>query len=951
MGVKTGWTGTLSLLICAVAAAQAPGEDPELARALARRGWFDLADEVCERLKSSPSVAPEHRAMVPLLQAELAMEKGGAEPDPEKAQQHMDAAATSFEAFIKGAGASPAAIDAKVSLGFLFSRKAKMRAAALEMESDPAKTATLRAAAATEYEKTEKFFKDAIESLKAGKNTDDALMDCRMELPRVMIDHAKLPGMDDGARKKLLQASMALLLDFEFDYGDRPIAFEATLETGRCLTELGEFAQAEKKLKDAVTLKVRLAEAKVPPNDYHLRIIHGAYHALAQMYLKQGRFADAKTFIDTVFKEDRTLARSFMAPTLKLEKAEAMFKLRDVAGANAIANELIKTDANGRGGYLAREKIKKWAEGGGASLGPDQLMVAADSQMERDQYREALATYRRCLEAAVHAADKAKYHPGVWFKMAQCYQGLRRNYEAAMAFENVFKNFPTDPLAAKACYEAVRVYNAEFAVSGDKKDEEQKDRLIGLLAASWPKDPAARNLRFVQAEKVEKSGDLKKAAELYMQVTEDAEAYENALVAAGYCLRVDAARKWEKAPKDPAVQKEVKDSFTRSEEVFKKFLARLKKPELNPATADLQRTRQSLALVVNQELAYLYMHEAVGRVTECIQFLDAVAKELPPDDERLSKILGALVQAHLADKKLDLAISTLEILFERFPDSPAIARSCKSVAIRLDERTQDMIQAKADPAAINENLKKVSRYYAKWLNLAPAMGLRVTMQDVLSVSEALYLIAKKLNGLDDQTTSFVDLKGRTIPEPQYWADAAFVHTLLVDGKVGKISDKDRAQLMTRLARCYGFVATDAAGWDKAKERYEGLVKAFKLVSPQGIDVNVLQQRRELLGTYLELGYVFYQLGRAGQKFQYDNASTVFSNIVRVVEPNSEVWWLSKYMVLATLFERGADADIKLAKVGLENLERNSPDFDGGKFGMKERCLDLKAKLQKVTGGK
>ena len=32
-----------------------------------------------------------------------------------------------------------------------------------------------------------------------------------------------------------------------------------------------------------------------------------------------------------------------------------------------------------------------------------------------------------------------------------------------------------------------------------------------------------------------------------------------------------------------------------------------------------------------------------------------------------------------------------------------------------------MIKAKADQAKINENLRKISRYYAKWLNLAPAL--------------------------------------------------------------------------------------------------------------------------------------------------------------------------------------------------------------------------------------
>ena len=49
-----------------------------------------------------------------------------------------------------------------------------------------------------------------------------------------------------------------------------------------------------------------------------------------------------------------------------------------------------------------------------------------------------------------------------------------------------------DPNAPKACYEAVRCYNAEFAVSGDKRDDDQKERFLSLLANQWPRDPAVR---------------------------------------------------------------------------------------------------------------------------------------------------------------------------------------------------------------------------------------------------------------------------------------------------------------------------------------------------------------------------------------------------------------------------------------------------------------------------
>src|SRR5579862_7271554 len=779
-------------------------------------------------------------------------------------------------------------------------------------------------------------------------------MDARLARARVLVDHAKLPGVDEAARKKLLLQAKAELVDFEFDYGDRPIAFEAMLEGGKCLAELGEYRQAEAKLRAVFALRKRLAEAKIPASDYHNRIIYGAYLAVAQTLERAGRLGDAKTFVDQILRRDKTLEKEWAGPALRLEKAEILFKMQDPAAALSLATEIMAKDPQGRWGFLAKAKMKKWGEAGGSiRFTPPQLMAAADSSMERDLFRDALRDLRRCVESCTSDADRRKYEPLAWFKMGQCWQALGRNYEAAFSYENVFGPFPSDPNAAKACYEAVRCYNAEFAVSGDKRDDAEKERLLSLLASSWPRDPAARNLKYIQAEKLEKAGDLRGAAELYRQVGEDAEAYESALVAQGYCFYADASRTYEKHPKDPAVVKKVREALQFAEDALRKFLARAADPSKAPGQPEQQKQRAGLVQVANQQLAYIYMHEAVGKTKEALEFLSKTAKDIPPDDERIAKIWATQIQAYLGLKQLDEAIKVLDMMFDKFPDVAAIARACKSVAIKLDEQTIEMTKAKADQAKINENLRRISRYYAKWLNLAPALNMRITMADVLSVAETLYMIAKQINGLDENMISFLDMKGKPIAERQYFLDAAFVHALLTEGKVGKLPDRDKIVLMTRLARCYSFIAQDAEGWNKAKDEYENIMKAYKLVLPSGVlDGNVLQAHRELLGVYVEEGYVFSELGKKDPKlkFQFDNASTVFSNVLRVVQKDSEPYWQAKFMVLQVLFDRGAESDVKLAKVGLENLERDSEGkFDNNKFGMKDKFSELKKQINQVMG--
>ena len=131
--------------------------------------------------------------------------------------------------------------------------------------------------------------------------------------------------------------------------------------------------------------------------------------------------------------------------------------------------------------------------------------------------------------------------------------------------------------------------------------------------------------------------------------------------------------------------------------------------------------------------------------------------------------------------------------------------------------------------------------------------------------------------------------------------------------------------------------------------YDALLKPRNLVTRQGtLDPNAMgkspEEINESIRLYMEQGYMQRELGKNGQKFQFDNASTVFSNLLRVLQQQTEPWWIAKYDVLATLVDRGEVNDLKLARVGLQNIERSIPDFDGNKYGLKERFLKLKKKI-------
>ncbi len=943
----------VSAVIACATPAWAQDEDSDLARTLTQRGWFDLAEEVCNGILKSARSA-DARSSVPLIISEIRLAQASTETDLAKQEQMVDDAVNILQKFVKENAAHKLALDARISIGWAMARKAKLITEALDVEADNAKHAELKKKAATVYGEAEKFYRETLATLQAQKQTEEvenATMDARLELPRTLYERSKQA--DDEDKKKILKEAGKLLTDFEFDYGDRPIAFEAMLLGGQCMLEAGDWKQAEVKLRGTIALKHRLAEAKIRPNDYHNRIIYDGYIAMTQMYTRSGRASDAKNFVDQVFKENKGIEKEWAGLALKLEKADAHLLARESGAANSLYNEVQKADPEGRYGAIARKKLSSGgaASGGSAvlAMSPDQAMSAAEGYLSKEQWKEAAGALRRCIEGCTAEADRTKYIAQAYNRLGQCMQSMKRNYEAALAFEIVCRLAPKDPLAGESCYEVLRCYNSEFAVSGEKRDEDAKQRAMQHLGSVHKDHPAAINIPYILAEEVEAKGDLRAAADKYLTVTEKAPAYEQALVRAGHCYRVDSFLKWSKGNKDDALKADMKLALKKAEDAFQKFLGR---PVPSGLTPDQLKARNNLIFLANDGLARIYMHEAIGRAADCLTFLEKVAKDIPADDARLGKNWALQIQAMITLGKLDPAMALLERMFEKFPDGAAIAQAAKSVAIKLDEQTQELIKAKAEQAKINANLKKISRYYAKWLNEGPAGGLRITMDDVLAVADTLYIIAKQLNQLDDTTISFLDLKGKKVGERQYWSDAAFVHTLLVDGKVGKLSDKQKITLMTRLARCYSFTADNAEDWAKAKEQYENIVKAYKLVDDSSaLNVPVLQKNPSLLGVYLELGYVFYEMGRKGQKFYFDSASTVFGNLLRVAKADSEPWWLAKYMGISILYERGKDSDIKLAKIAIENLEKNNPEFDGGKHGMKDRFLELRKKIDEVTGGR
>jgi hypothetical protein len=288
------------------------------------------------------------------------------------------------------------------------------------------------------------------------------------------------------------------------------------------------------------------------------------------------------------------------------------------------------------------------------------------------------------------------------------------------------------------------------------------------------------------------------------------------------------------------------------------------------------------------------------------------------------------VRAQIALEDLPAAAERLARLEKAFPDSPATARSARRIALK---------QEAADPAAALKS-------YRVWLDRTETAA--ATTGELQSVANALVRIARTLNHFEDRVVSVVDLRGKAVPDPRPWKEAARALTRLAAAP--DLPAKDQVGVESQLAWSLGLSAGTAEDWDRLKRHCDGLMAKYALMAPGGgYNGPVLQKERWLAGIILEYGHALVQLGRAGQKYQFGNALTVFNSLLPMTQAGKETWWIAQTLVLTALFERGEGDDLRVAGAALSLIEGNYPEFDGGKHGVRDPLLQLKEELKAVRG--
>jgi tetratricopeptide (TPR) repeat protein len=846
--------------------ALAPANDPpelELASALARRGWVDLADELCSRLETLPGT--------PLVQAEVASARARQQSDAAAAARTLDEAIRKL-----GTTLSP---EGLLTAGGLRVQKARLL-------NDPAS-----------WEEARAFYGSAVADLEKRAGAGEALLDAKLELAKTTAELARSVVGDEPRKRKRLEEAVHLLLDFQLETGTIPVAFEAVFEEGRARADLKDYARAERCFRSVLAVN-----RKGPAAEYLSSLHDGAFLSLLGVLSASGKAAEAIKSAD-LFLKDGTRAKTPMGLAVQLAKAEAMAAAGNRAGAVLAAQAVAAADPAGAAGTGARDRIREWTRAGGATAA--QLLLIADGLMDGGLYQEALVDLRRCVEVCADAADRAKHEPLASYRRGECFRSLKREAEASLAYQDVFRKYPTHELAPRAAFEAVRALIRSAAGTRDRRDEEQQEALLKEIKERGVQGSNADFFTFLEAESLERKSAWKAAADLYQKVGEGSEVYADAIVSAAHCLRRDVEAKG-----DPK-------GLAGAEKLLRLAVARLEKAA-NP----------KLRVVAQYELATLLLasnpREALDLVLRC-------AAQLPPESEMLPRLGEMEVRARLGAGELAGASARLDVLLADPAGGAAALRAARRVATALE----------ASDAA------KSARYYHAWLERAATED--TSPGDVKATADGLYRVARRLNEFDEKTVSALDLRGRPVVQRAVWADAEQAQLRLLARK--DLSAAERRSAQALLISCGSLSAVSADDWTRVKTHAEALIGEYQLEGPNGLNPAVLVKEGWLAGLYLEYGHALVQLGKAGRKFQFGNALTVFSRMVDVTERGSEPWWVSRMMQIRIYFERGEGNDLAVASSALSTLSVSFPDFDAGKYGIKPLLLELGAQIRAVEGKK
>ena len=701
--------------------AAASTDDYDLAALLVQRGWFDLAEDLFQRIKSDTNLSKEDRSEAEYGLARINLVRAENVRDPQKKVDECDKAIEAIDKFIKANSRHPKRAEALADIGDLRQLKGKTLVQLAKTDPDALDLAE------AEFDKAEAIFEEQIKELKVKKvsppdsedrtkspekykrdlekwdNHERAMMFAKYNKGIAIFNRAETYRENPEKHKVMkqkLEDMNKLFGEFMWDYSTYFLAYDAAIYMGRASMILAKYADRAKAERYWANCFRYIGTSKSPLRDPEARRsemirdlgTRGYYYEVkARMEYgntKKGRaaikeFLEATKLAEELFGLIPSAKKTDMGKAVRLEQAKAYCRAGKTKEGIAL---LIQLKNNNKDSWVENMAIDILGEYAGET-DLNLAIESADNIFDRGEswlYR-ALPKYRSALLAVKNEAEKKQHYPYCWYQIGRCYYWTGRYQEAALAFGKVvFDGSPhmEHEIAGDAARMKLQTLKRLVFSTGNSEDKAELDRYRSFVTARFPNVVGEGELAG-RAIDLENEKKYLESNALWQKLAKQGNPYhEEALFSIGQNYYKYALQKSKETPS------EADKYFEKAIRQFKEHLAFVK--NLPKRTKGI--TRNAIGSILFSCRIHGDERFSKGNPGEALKISDQIETKFPKSDP---KLLIAIMTARL-NAKLRLA----EMGYWYCPTctkavKPGRARECPSckkasLASYLKEAEKDM---------------------------------------------------------------------------------------------------------------------------------------------------------------------------------------------------------------------------------------------------------------------
>ncbi len=921
--------------------------DADFAQALLSNGYTDLAEKLCTLLQSQGNLPPEEAASVKALHLDLRLDLAMREADLIKRKDLLATILQEKEDIVRSYAGRKVAQDTAATLPDVYQRLGETISRAIQAEKDPGLIAQLQKEGADIFKAAEEKLegriadlKDAIsESTTAQPKLENELIAALFNLPKTRYYHALLFGKSDTTSRDVhLDQAILGFQEFQLDYGDTLFGYQALVYEGLAHKEKEAWKDAENAFDDAIGLREgydldsKGVYAQMGP--YEADLVSWAVLQKVLMLTERNRvpeaIAESRNYFDTTPTPDE--ARYGLG--LRAALADAYLKAGDMKAAADQADKLVEADPRGPWGATGREIQGRLLQSGGP-VDPEKVLRIAQTLLERGDSEQAVRVAHQAIAAIGKDPKMASVGVEAWLLIGTTFLGRQWEHEAALAFDASEERFgagvertPVAERAAEAIYQSMRIYSR--LAKAEKKTfyaTRAADRQK-TLSSKYANTQRGEEGAMFEGQALADEEKYVEAAEFYGRVPPTAPTYLEAQFRAGESYFFHVANLFKADPKSP----EGKTFGQQAETLMKKAMSEADLAYGKTMDLSAKARFDSIGRRARIRLAELYLTTGIDRPAEVMSLLDSVDERFPQDAARF---WGFRIAALRKQGKLDEAITLLDALTVKDPDSKAIGPAAGNLARALDERADELRDKEKKPKEAEALRRKAATFYA-------SEGRGLLLADPIKVS-AVELTAGRLftlgliaNEVPESQQTFVGWDPAKNKETANWTLCADLLTRALEVQPGYL-------MQVTAARAHGFLGD----YKRAADVLGALFDAEPIydTTKKALNRKLLKSKPELFNSYLEWGVAEHLVAQKDQDAdRFRRAQVILTAMTKNLDPMSRNWWYVKYYEIANMYASGAYGD---ACFGINDLERTTDSAKGlgQEFGLNDEFAQLKDQLK------